>query len=275
VTIIPARHPLLHNMRQGARWANQDDYPACPEVANEHERWLEFINGKGQLGRFLPRLRNRAAQRDETLAEIGVAYFLERHSGLSIAQWEPAGGRGTGEFQVALPAGAEMFVEVKSPGWEAEVAQFTRNRGRGKPLRLAQPKHIEGDGGATVPWWNVRGAVRKAYEKVLPDTIPTLLVIHDDLIRPLHGWLYWVGIALYCPRGRGQHDPKSDYLGEDGCFVGSAFERLGAVGILNVEYAGARYHFTLFDNPHCVEAVAVPSTVFLGYQRASEKRRPW
>ncbi len=77
MTIIPAHHPLLARVRQGARWVGQDAYPAWPIVADEHERWLEFINGKGELRRFLPRLRDRAAQRDDALAEIAVGYFLE------------------------------------------------------------------------------------------------------------------------------------------------------------------------------------------------------
>lgn len=259
MTINPARHPLLWHMRQGARWVGQDDYPA-PLIADEHERWLEFINGRGQLERFHPRFRDRAVQRDETLVEIGVAYFLERHAGLPIAQWEPQGRQGTGKFRVSLPGGGEMFVEVKSPGWEAEEV---RTRGPQSP-RLSQPKHIHAHGGWTVPARRVRESVTKAYPKV-PDTMPTLLVIHDDLIVPLHNCLMFVDIALYRPRAPGQYD-MSNSLAEDGCFVGSAFERLGAVGILNIEHP-LRYRFTLFDNPHCLEAVAIPRTVFLGYQR--------
>ena len=266
MTISPAYHPLLHHMRQGARWIGQDAYPAWGHIADEHETWLEFINGKGQLGRFIPRLRDRAAQRDETLAEIGVAYFLERHSGLPIAQWEPQGTRGTGEFGVALPFrdGGDMFVEVKSPGWEAEVPRIPGS----KSPRLSQPKHIHAQGGWTAPWRSIRDAVKKAYPK-MPDSMPTLLVIQDDLMVPLHSWLSTVDIALYCPRGRGKHDPASSYLAENGCFVGSDFERLGAVGILNIEYHfdGTRYRFTLFANPHCFDAVSVPRTIFLGNQR--------
>ena len=157
-----------------------------------------------------------------------------------------------------------MFVEVKSPGWEAEVPTIPG----AKSTRLSQPKHIHAQGGSTAPWRSIRDSVKKAYPK-MPDTMPTLLVIQDDLMVPLHSWLETVDIALYCPRGRGQHDPKSSYLAEDGCFVGSDFERLGAVGVLNIEYPfeGTRYRFTLFDNPHCLEAVDVPRTIFLGNQR--------
>ena len=85
------RHPLLHLMRQGARWVGQDGYPAFEHITDEHERWLEYVDAKAQLGRFLPRLRDRARQRDEALAEIAVAYFLERHASLPIVEWEPHG----------------------------------------------------------------------------------------------------------------------------------------------------------------------------------------
>jgi len=50
MTIVPTRHPLLHHVRQGARWVGQDAYPSCVEVADEHERWLEFVDGKARPG---------------------------------------------------------------------------------------------------------------------------------------------------------------------------------------------------------------------------------
>lgn len=67
----------------------------------------------------------------------------------------------------------------------------------------------------------------------MPDTMPTLLVIHDDLIAPLTPWpVDVVEPALYCPKGRGDH--RDGYLPEDGYFIGRTYERFGAVGVLNV-----------------------------------------
>jgi hypothetical protein len=270
VAIDPSRHPLLHLVWQGARWAGQDAYPTSPKAADEHERWLEFIDQKGEIGRFLPRLRDCAAKRDETLAEIAVGYFLDPYCGLPIAAWEPPGANGKkGEYLVSLPDGRNMFVEVKAPGWEEEVVDA---EGRNSP-RLSQWKHIDGEGRRLTPWKGVRGAIGKAYPK-MPDTMPTLLVIKDDQFVALHDWLSNVKIALYCPRGAGDY-PNCDYLAEDGSFVGSAYKRLGALGILNVDFlegsSGASFRFTAFDNPNCLPAVAVPPGIFPGPPRCDAR----
>src|SRR5207244_13539958 len=96
---FPAVVPFCAHRGRAAPWVGQDDYPSWIEVADEHERWLQFVDGKGDLARFLPRLRYRAGQRDDALAEIAVGYFLERHAGLPIVGWEPPGANGnTGEY---------------------------------------------------------------------------------------------------------------------------------------------------------------------------------
>lgn len=257
--IVPALHPLLNRVQQGARWVGQDEYPAWPDVAAEHERWLEFVSTKGELGRFLPRLRDRAAQRDDTLAEIGAGFFLEKQGGLPIVGWEPAGANGkTGEYLVRLPDGRGMFVEVKAPGWEQELVEA---EGPQSP-RLRRPKYLHAEARSTAPWNSVREAVKKAYPKV-PDTMPTMVIIHDDLMVSLSDWGETIGdIALYCPRGKGHH--SAGYLAEDGPFVGTAYERLGAVGVLNVTFAGAgaTYRFSIYGNPNCLPRVAVPVGAF-------------
>ncbi len=270
--IDPARHPFLHLVSQTARWVNQDSYPAHLTGADEHERWIKFIDSKGELARFLPRLRDRANQRDEALAEIGVAYFLEKQCGLPIVQWEPPGSKGkTGEFLAACPDGGKMFVEVKAPGWEEEVV-WTEGR---DSQRLAQPKFINAEFRSTAPWHSARQSVKKAYPK-MPDNLPTLLVICDDLFINLLDMPINTEIALYCPRGLGSHTGDGNYLAEDGCFVDSRFERLGAVAALNVdilvEHSQARYRFSCYDNPKCLPAVAVPPTIFSAWPRTKKAR---
>lgn len=157
-----------------------------------------------------------------------------------------------------------MFVEVKARGWEEEVVLA---EGWHSP-RLRLPKYIDVGGGATAPWRSVRESVKKAYPK-MADTRPTLLVINDDLFVALNNWPLNAEIALYTPRGRGHH--PDGYLAEDGCFVGHTYQRLGAVGVLNVDFLYgvpvARIRFRLYDNPNCLPAVAVPKTVFVGYPR--------
>src|SRR5262249_42441495 len=68
-TIDPTRHPLLHDVAQGARWAGTDEFPSCLEWANEHEAWLRFVGDSGALGRYMSRLRGPKERRDEAFAE--------------------------------------------------------------------------------------------------------------------------------------------------------------------------------------------------------------
>ncbi len=88
------RHPLLHSITNGAEWRTKDEFPAAPEWADVHERWLEFVEAKGELARFLPRLKKSAYQRDRTFSEIGIAFYLENNRFLAIIDWEPSGNGG-------------------------------------------------------------------------------------------------------------------------------------------------------------------------------------
>lgn len=243
-------HPLLYSMSQKARWVGKDDFPASPVWADEVEKWLRFVDNRGKLDRFfLPRLRDRAPKRDETLSEIAVAYFLETQCGLRIKEWEPEGSNGmAGEFLVDLQSNGQMFVEVKSPGWEKEIVDAQGP----SSFRLSPPKYLSGDGGSTDPVMPVRQAVAKAYPK-LPDAMPTLLIIADDLIVSLNAW--------------GESAPQAAlYSQEDGCFAEKQYERLGAVGIFNVFLkASLEYKFAVFRNPNCLDAVALPCNVFPDY----------
>jgi hypothetical protein len=264
ITLInPVRHPLLHFVSQTARWVNQDSYPSHLACADEHERWLEFIDSKRALARFLPRLRDRANQRDEALAEISVSYFLEKLCGLVIVAWEPPGANGkTGEYLVGLPDGREMFVEVKARGWEDEIVWIESHNSP----RLLQPKYIDGEFHPTAPWRSVREAVKKAYAK-MTDTMPTLLVICNDVFLKLNDTPENVDIALYCPRGRGVHTDPGDYLSEDGYFVTTRLEDLGAVATMNVDFPSPLFRFSVYDNLNCIQSVAVPHTIFSGHPR--------
>ncbi len=260
-TIDPDRHPLLHEVGQGAQWVGTDEFPSCVTWADEHEAWLRLVKETGGFGHYLQRLRGPKERRDEAFAEIAVAYFFVTRCGMPLMEWEPLGANGKrGEFLVGRPP---VFVEVKSPGWEDEIAKA---EGQGSP-RLQQPKYIEDDKArATGPWSSVRHAVKRAYPK-MPDTMPTLLVINDDLIVSLLNWSEIITqIGLYTPKGPG-HD--TGYLAEDGPFTDARCARLGAVGTFQVDLTGdgIHYRFAIFENPHALPAVVVPPDVAPNFPR--------
>jgi hypothetical protein len=273
--IDPVRHPRLHRVSQGAKWLGQDGYPAWSFVADEHEQWLKLIEtraGQAGLDHYVNKLQEEAKRRDEFLAELAVAYFLDARCGLPIVRLEPPGAAGkTGEFLVQLPDKREMFVEVKSPGWESqvvqdEVATLGGKPLRGRPDRLNQPKYVHGETRSYNHTQCVRDTVAKAYPKML-DTAPTLLVINDDLVPSLTDSLDMVKHALFGKRLIDPQHPAAQYQPrwwqDDGCFLDHRYERLGAVGVFScVPEDPYRYSFKLFQNPHALRTVRVPSRRF-------------
>lgn len=181
---------------------------------------------------------------------------------MPFVEWEPIGADGKrGEFLVGSPP---VFVEVKSPGWEDEIVKA---EGR-ESDRLQQPKYIHAEARSTAPWASVRHAVKKAYPK-MPDTMPTLLVINDDLLVSLSDWNQVVTeIGLYTPKSPGQ---TTGYLAEDGPFIDARCARLGGVGVFKADLPGAevRYRFVMFKNPYALPPVVVPPDVAPGYPRVS------
>lgn len=265
--IDPARHPLLHRISKEAEWVTEDQFPSQPEWADEHEVWLQFVDGKGELSRFLPRLKKSVYQRDRALAEIGIGHFLEVKCFLPILEWEPNGNAGKkGEFLVGHASG-QIFVEVKTGGWEKDIKDA---EGRDSP-RLLQPKYINGEARSVGPWEVIRNAVSNAYPK-FPETMPTLLIIRDDYFTDLDG--FQASIALYCPGGS---PDAGGYLAENGYFLDNCHERLGAVGVFRVELPlldQVHYHFSVYDNLNALQPVRVPRSAFTGYPRYDSNNRP-
>lgn len=273
--IDPQRHLRLHKVAEGAKWAGQDAYPAYPWVADENEEWLELIEtrlGQAGLDHYTNKLREPATKRDEFLVELATAYFLDEGCGLPIMGLEPAGSGGkTGEFLFGLPDQRQLFVEVKSPGWEGEVEEEESRervgpRPKGRLPRLDQPKYRHMEARAFHHTQRVRDTVAKAYPK-MPDTMATLLVISDDFFVRLTDGLDMVKWALFAKRSIDPSDEAAKsqprWTTEDGGFVGSQYERLGAVGIFNfVPDSPYKYSFALFRNPHALEAVRVPPESF-------------
>lgn len=259
-------HPLLERVADHALWAGRDRFPSCPEWADEVEEWLRFIERQGQFGRYLPRLRGLPTQRDETLAEISAGYFLSTKCNLPILAWEPTGSPGKrGDFLLGRPGWQPIFVEIKSPGWEMEIAA---QEGPDSP-RLLQEKHLPGvECRSTEPAVAIRYAVSRAARQ-LPDSRPTLVVLVDDLAVELNDWPETVERSLYASeisyRRQANQKRKAEMdAAETAPFVSANGHRIGAVAILNIDLPGpnVRYRFRLFRNPNAQPVAIVPMEPF-------------
>lgn len=249
--IDQSRHPLLYGISQEADWISEDEFPAASEWADVHEEWLRFVDGKGQMPRFVSRLKKSAYQRDRTFAEIAVGYFLETKCSLPIIEWEPPGeGRTRGEFMVGATR-ERVFVEVKTGGWQKDVKEA---EGKNSP-RFTQPKYIQAEARSVGNWVVIRNAVSNGYKK-FRDSTPSLLMIRDDYFVSLEK-LLGPDIALY--------------RSGDGCFTDRRYECLGGVGIFRVDLrdTGLHYHFSVYENPNALDSVKLPKAVFQGYPRCN------
>jgi hypothetical protein len=196
-----------------AKWTREDEFPSNQQWADDLEKILNFANVQGRLLKFTPKLVASASQRDSALAELRVAFHLHSQ-GLKISSWEPVGlPPKEGEFKIVNKIGSEVFVEVKSPGWEGELSSSEIKSGRAK-----KPKYIHAEARSIAPWERIRFAVGKSYIKFL-SSIPNLLVIADDLFVGLdYRTDHMVKISLYSSHNNGP-------------FTNESFERLGGVGI--------------------------------------------
>lgn len=241
-----ASHPLLKKIATDSRWIGKDQFPSNELSRDRVVRWLEYVDSKSQFDGFLPRLKDSPDKRDECLAEITAAYFIEACAGYPITTWEPAGNNGKlGEFSFTFGS-KEIFCEVKSPGWEREVVE----REGVKSPRLNQPKYIRGEGGSFDNSLYVRDTVLKAYPK-FPIKQPTLLILVDDF-----------KVAL-------SDDPidmwKALFKENVGCFTTNHFCNLGAIGVLCMEKIDP--DFCVYHNPMALESVVLPKGVFAKYRQ--------
>jgi len=67
--------PLVSTIRDGAAWAEEDEFPSDQTWADEVERVLSFTQVQGQFPNYLGRLRGSAKQRHSALAELRIAFF--------------------------------------------------------------------------------------------------------------------------------------------------------------------------------------------------------
>jgi hypothetical protein len=210
---------------------------------------LDFADEQGRLLHFIPRLESKAAQRDEALDELRVAYWLH-HSGFPVVQWDPPGLNGrVGEYLISTPERKNVFVEVKSPGWEGELPDDEHKAGRAR-----QPKYGGDEGGAVANWIPLQDCIERAYAK-FDSAQPNLLIVADDFHFGLYDCLDHVELALY--------NTDKGY-GMDGYFTSPVFENLGGVGVFRaiIGDRGVEYEFRVFGNPFALPTAKLPSSIF-------------
>jgi hypothetical protein len=226
---------------QQAKWAG-DGYPARQTWADELEALLDFAKANNVFEMYSHELLAKRNQRDAAIDELRVAYLLTSR-GFGVSRWRPVGlARKEGEFLVAGPDGADVFVEVKRRGWEGEVSGDERLAGRLKQPKYRQTEAFWGDSSGAVT-----GAIKKAYDKFAPAN-RNLLVVSDDLMFPLAIESdFWARQALYW---------------DDGKFTSSVCENLGGVGFLVKEedYDHAWCEMLLYLNPYALQLLP-PSLV--------------
>lgn len=171
---------LTRTVLDGAVWREQSQYPATQVWADEAERLFSFLVTQGVFERFLPRFRAREREKNGALAEVRTGFFFHRNW-FRILQWEPEAIRGRpGDLEIQWRDSEPIFVEVKGPGWESELTEDERRRGR-KGL----PKYINGEGRAIAPQEHVLSAINKALPKLSQDRANLVVVVDDLFVSPI------------------------------------------------------------------------------------------
>ena len=242
--------PAARKLISPDKWT--DDYPAWESYSRELDALVDWASANGCLWRFQSRLESKNTQRDEALAELRLAYLLDS-MGFPIVGWDPPGVNGKkGEYLLATPETIDVFVELKSPGWESELTPAQRAAGR-----QHRPKYDGMGGGAVGNFQAVHQCIARpnTYPK-FTTTQANLLIIADDLNLSLHDMLFQVEGALY--------GAKLQY-GEDGYFTSNRFENLGGLGVFYAFSAapsrGIEYQFVIYENPHALPTTKLPQSL--------------
>lgn len=248
---------LLDLISRDARWKGKDDFPSKPEWKLEIEKWLEFLERKNQFKRFRNRLINSdPRKRDERLAEISSAFYIDSHLNCPIVDWEPKGNGGlTLEFTFKGKKDILVLCEVKSPGWEREIIE---EEGINRSKKRTQEEKIkDSEVRSFASWKDIRKTIEKAYPKFFNDQ-PSLLIINDDLfVSPTYAPIN-IEIALFCEIEHGENNPES-YLSESGYFLTDEYKNLGGILFLNVVLIGdkIKYKEKLVINPKASPACQI------------------
>ena len=153
-------------------WSASSVFPSGQEWADDTERILGFLEAQGVLDAFLPRLLVR--EWEGAFAEARVGYFFKRN-GFKILNWEPMEVPDRpGDIDIQWMDTEPIFVEVKGPGWEGELAAEVRND------RKLLPKYINGEARVL----DTTGPLVKAIDKAIPKFAAAranVVAIADDL----------------------------------------------------------------------------------------------
>jgi len=232
-SIKEQKNSLLNKLLKEAEWIGKDDWPSGPEWQHEVEIWLKYIDKKKWIHNYWPRLvKQHTKERDDAFSEIKSAYFLEEKCDLLIKELEPFGkDRKKGEFILSIDD-IDIFCEVKSPGWEAEIIKK-----QGINLqRLKLPKYINGE----FRWVDnadaIRYAVERAYEKI-PHNKPSLLIIAGDFFLSVLEGPKPDGMPLDVYRSLYYKPRQKPYVDDrpPGCFITDQYKMLSAILFLQVK----------------------------------------
>lgn len=243
---------LFDSVFNNPAWKGKDDFPAFPEWKLEINKRLEFIKNKGMLNRFLKRLNAKKTERDEALSEILVAYVIEEKLNYKIIEWDRNTiGKRDVDF-VIISGSQEIYCEVKSPGWEAELSHTEKMSGR-----KHQPKYIDAEARSLGSWENIQYAIIKAYPKFLSDE-NNMVILCPDLFLDLLEDNLNTNIALYSNDKRHNSIIKKE---QKGFFSDNTFENIGGLLIIeNYLYSGNKevtYKYKFFPNNYSLNPISI------------------
>jgi hypothetical protein len=261
--------PAARRFVSPERWT--DGYPGPVAYSRELDVLLDWASKRNYLNRFLPNIEAKNTKRDEALNELRLAYLFD-HTGFPLVRLDPPGAdTRIGEYLLNSPERANVFVELKSRGWESELSKEEIAAGR-----QHQPKYRnQVEGGAVGNWDPVQRCIEsnKTYPK-FTNNQPNLLIIADDLKVPLHFSLIHVQSALF---GTAPPYPR------DGYFNSNRFENIGGLGIFGSSSSGAglEYEFIIYPNPYALPATRLPQSLldkfnetFTYSVKGTDPRRP-
>jgi hypothetical protein len=211
---------------------------------NEIEKWLLYVNNKGELDRFIPRLTKMDSRKiNEALAEISSAYLLESILNLKVIGWEvPTNSDKNVDFTIDLNS-EEVYCEVKSPSWTSELSKKEK-----LGIRKDQGKYIKNEARWFGHWVNIRYAIKKAYPKFLSNC-NNLVIIQDDLFVPILAFPTdtQIEIALF--------EDQSVYNNEKGYFVNSDYENVGGILFIDINPTSRNkvYKYKFIKNPNALK----------------------
>jgi hypothetical protein len=194
---------------------------------------------------LLPRLRARSSERDAALSEARTGFFFHRN-GFRITLWEPEIVKSRpGDLEIRWLSEDAIFIEVKGPGWESELAPADLKAGRQKA-----PKHIDGEIRWTDPAARISCAIKKALPKFALNRPTMLVVVEDFFVSPME-WVPLLRIIDYRLRQ---------------CMKQPVCKVLGAIFLLRPICFGSevRYLTHFIENESAAPLCAIPVPVRMG-----------